>query len=272
MKLADVLRRESVAADAQFRDKSGALHGIVEIAKRCPILSSVDDQELLASLERREKLGSTGFGKGIAIPHCRLESVSEFVVGLVSVPGGVDFDAIDGQPVKVIVFIIAPEAEPNKHIEVLSAISQTLLMPGAVDEILAQGTAEALYESFLRHTAVDIGPKDSASKNLLHVFVQDEGAFRDILQMLAGIESSSIVVLDAENVGAYLAEMPMFADFWTDSPSRFSRVIVAVVERGLTNETIRRIESITGDLNTREGVLVTVQQISYSSGTLSARP
>lgn len=272
MKLADVLRKESVVADAQFHDKGDALRGVVKIAKKCPVLSSIDDQELLASLERREKLGSTGFGKGIAIPHCRLDSVSEFVVGLITVAGGVDFGSIDGQPVRLIVFIIAPEAEPNKHIELLSAISQTLLMPGAVDEILAQGTAGALYESFLRHTIVDIGPEDSASKNLLHVFVQDETVFREILQMLAGIQSSSMVVLDAENVGAYLAEMPMFAGFWTDSPSRFSRVIVAVVEKGLTNETVRRIESITGDLSTREGVLVTIQQIAYSSGSLSARP
>jgi len=62
--------------------------------------------------------------------------------------------------------------------------------------------------------------------------------------------------------------MPLFADFWRDKPSSFSKVIMAIVDKGLSNETIRRIESVTGDLNKCMGVVVTIHDISYAAGSL----
>jgi PTS system nitrogen regulatory IIA component len=271
MKLSVVLRNECIVADAQLSSKAEVLQAVARVAKKSHILDNISEQEILDGLKRREALGSTGFGKGVAIPHCRLKSVSDFVVGVITVPTGVDFEALDKEKVKLIVFIVAPEAESNKHIRILSAISQTLLSSGAIDEILAQKTPEGICESFLRHAISEITAKEEPGKNLLHVFVQDEEVFRDILQLLAGLHAGSLVVVNAENAGAYLAKIPLFAEFWTDKPSRFSKVIIAVVEKALINETIRRIESITGHLNKTEGVMVTVQAISYSAGSLSAQ-
>ncbi len=268
MKLIDVLRKECVVAGAQLSDKAEALGEIVQVAKKSPILKEVSEQEILVGLEEREKLGSTGFGKGIAIPHCRLKSVTDFVVGLITIPSGVDFEALDAEKVNLIIFIIAPEAESNKHLKLLSAISQTLLIPGAVEEILAERIPEALCESFLRHTHAEIDTKKQTTKCFFNVFVQDENVFRDILEKLTGIETSSLVVANTENVGAYLARVPLFADFWRDKRRSFSKVIVAVVDKGLANETIRRIESVTGNLNECTGVMVTVQDIPYAAGSL----
>jgi len=268
MKLIDVLRKECVVAGARLGNKAEALDEIVQVAKKSPILKDVSEQEILAGLEEREKLGSTGFGKGIAIPHCRLKSVTDFVVGLITIPSGVDFEALDAEKVNLIIFIIAPEAEPNKHLKLLSAISQTLLIPGALEEILAERTPEAVCESFLRHTHAEIDTKRQTTRCFFNVFVQDENVFRDILEKLTGIETSSLVVANTENVGAYLARVPLFADFWRDKPSSFSKVIVAVVDKGLANETIRRIESVTGNLNECTGVMVTIQDIPYAAGSL----
>lgn len=269
MKLTDVLREECVLAGGAFEDKGDLLRRIAQLAKTSPVLRGLDEQEILTGLVEREKLSSTGVGKGIAIPHCRLKSVSDFVVGIITVPSGVDFEALDKQKVNIVIFIIAPAAEANKHVKLLSAVSQTLLMPGVTAEMLAQDTAGGLRRSFLRHAASDIEADGQAGKSLLHVFVQDEGLFKEILQALTGIQSSSLVVLSAENTGAYLAKMPLFAEFWTDEPGNFSRIIVTTVEKGLSNEAIRRIESITGDLSKCEGVMVTVQEISFSAGSLS---
>jgi len=105
---------------------------------------------LLVGLQARESLGSTGVGKGIAIPHCRLKAVKDFVVGAVTVPSGVDFDALDAEKVRLIVFIIAPEVVSNKHVGLLSVISQRLLAPKALEQILEEPTPEGIYESFLR--------------------------------------------------------------------------------------------------------------------------
>ena len=268
MKLIDVLRKECVTTSAQFADKAEALHSIVQAAKKNPILKDIPDDEILAGLKERESLGSTGFGKGIAIPHCRLKSAEDFVVGIITVPSGVEFEALDGEKVKLILFIIAPQAESNKHLKLLSAISQTLLIPGAVKEMLAENSAEAVYESFLRHTWAEIDTKKQTAKCLMNVFVQDENRFRDILEKLAGIETSSLVVDNTENEGAYLAKVPLFADFWRDEPSRFSKVTTIVLDKGLANEAIRRIENVTGNLNECTGVMVTAQDLSYAAGSL----
>jgi len=268
MKLIDVLRKECVVASARFSNKDDALRQIVQTAKKSSILKDVPDEQILAGLQERETLGSTGFGNGIAIPHCRLTSLTDFVVGIITVPSGVDFEALDEEKAKLFIFIIAPEEKSNEHLKLLSAISQTLLIPGAVKEILAENTAETVCESFLRYTHAEIDTKKQTTKVMLNVFVQNENIFRDILEKLAGIETSSLVVNHTENVGAYLAKVPLFADFWRDKTSRFSKVITIVIDKGLTNETIRLIESVTGNLNECTGVMVTIQDISYTAGSL----
>lgn len=270
MKLVDVLRKECVRVGAQYASKADLLQEVAKLAGNSPILKDVSEQDLLDGLLKREELGSTGFGDGIAIPHCRLPGVSDFVLGIITVPGGVDFDALDGNPVNLVIFIIAPEIESDKHVRLLSAISQTLLARGIRQEMLAQKDPEGLYESFLRRTVCDLNSGEQKGWSLIHAFVQDENTFKDVLQVLAGIESASLVAMDAENTSAYLAKMPLFAEFWTDDKKKFCRIIMAVVEEGLTNETIRRIETITGDLAQCDNAMVTVQPISYVAGSLRA--
>ena len=268
MKLIDVLRKECIVAGARFSDKAEVLREVVQAAKKNPILKDVSDKEILAGLEERESLGSTGFGKGIAIPHCRLKCITDFVVGIVTSPSGVDFEALDEEEVKLIIFIIAPAAESNKHLKLLSAISQTLLVPGVVKEILAEETSEAIHESFLRHTHAEIDTKKQTAKCQFNVIVQDESLFHEILEKLTGIETGSLVVANTETVAAYLTKVPLFADFWRDKPSSFSKIIITIVDKGLSNETIRLIESVTGDLNKCTGVVVTVHDIFYAAGSL----
>ncbi len=269
MKLTDVLHKECIVNNAKFNTKAEAIKEVARLAKKSPILENVDEQEILQGLQARESLGSTGVGKGIAIPHCRLKSVRDFVAGIITIPSGVDFDALDGQKVRLIIFIVAPEIESNNHVRLLSGISQALLAPKALEKILAEQTPEGVYKNFLAGSDVELNGREQTLRNLIHVFVQNEDIFREIIQALTGIDSSSLVVIGAENTSLYLSKMPLFASFWSDEPSDFGRIIVAVVDRKLTNETLRLIESITGDLNKKTGVMVTVQEISYSAGSLS---
>ncbi len=269
MKLADVLRRECITVNAAFNNKTEVLREIARLAGKSKVLEGIDEQDIFAGLEARESLGSTGVGKGVAIPHCRLESVTDFVVGIVTIPSGIDYESVDDDKVRIIVFIIAPEVVSGKHVRLLSVISQKLLAPKAVETILAEQTPEGVYNSLLIGKDEEINGEQKAVKSLIHVFIQNEDLFRDILQILAGVESSSLVVAGVENAGVYLSKMPLFASFWSDEPSDFSRIIIAVVDKNLTNETIRRIESISGDLNKSVNVMVTVQELSYAAGSLS---
>lgn len=268
MNLFDVFRRECTAVGSRAADKHDVLQQVAELAKETPCLHHVHPSEIRRGLEEREALGSTGFGNEIAIPHCRLASVQEFVVGLVTFADGVDFDALDDQPVRLVVFIVAPATESDQHVRLLSGISRVLSIPGAVDEMIAARNREALIESFLRHARDKLESTESLTRQMFHVFVQEEQYFRDIVGIFEAIDDSAIAIVDVENAGAYLAKMPLFAGFFHDRPQTFGRLIVGVVNKQFGNETIRQIERVTGGLKERPGVLVTVQDLFYCEGSL----
>jgi PTS system nitrogen regulatory IIA component len=268
MRIIEILKEECIASGVDLSSKEQALGKVVSVARKHPALAGVAEGIILKALKERESLGSTGFGDGIAIPHCRLEGISEFVVGIITVPSGVEFDALDGKDVKLMIFIIAPQEKSNEHIKLLSAVSQTLMIPGSVKEIIAGHSDEAVRESFLRHTRDEIDTKEKTGKNLFTVTIQDETIFREIVGALSGIDSNSVSIIEAENAGSYLSKMPLFADFWSDKKHPFCKVILATVEKGLTNETLRRIEALTGCLSDRNDVLVTIQELSYWAGSI----
>ena len=271
MQVLSALSPNCMAAQVTLADKSDALRCVARLAKGADMLANVTEAEILAGLEQREMLGTTAFGGGIAIPHCRLDNVEGFVVGLITVPDGVAFDAADGEDVRLIASIIGHPRPSNEHVHILSGISQALMVPGAVDELLAAPTTEALLESMTRYVRDEPDVDDEhPERNLFHVFVQDESMFEDLLGILNGLGATSIVVVNAENAGVYLSRAPLFADMWATQPERFCQIIVATVSQSLTNEAIRRIERATGPLKDRQDVMVTVQNIFYAAGSVGS--
>lgn len=270
MELFGALRGECIMAGVELPGKDAALREVARCAKRAPSLDNVSEDALLEALQARETLGSTGFGRGIAIPHCRLDEVEEFVVGIITAPSGVEFDSLDEKPVRLIVFIIGPVETSNEHLRLLSSISQALNGKGVVREIVSGQDPEAVRESFLRHSSGELDTEGHRGNCLIHVFVQDEDLFVDIIQVFAAMESSSVSVVTSENLRAHFSKVPLFQGLWSHDPGGFSHIIVAVVDKGLTNETVRRIETITGNLDNRTGVMVTVQELFYSAGSLAS--
>ena len=270
MRLLDAVRRECVVSGLSLSDKENSLQEVARIAKECPILADVSQEAIFEGLKQREALGSTGFGDGIAIPHCRLPEATEFVVGLLTVPDGVTFDALDDKPVRIIVFIVGPERESNEHISLLSEISHALTIPGAAEEMIASLAPEALRESFLRHSRDNVDTKDHTSKNLFHVFVHDEALFHDVLRVFAAMEPTSLAVVEAKDASEYLGKLPLFAGFWSDRQLGVCRTITALVEKRYTNEAIRRIERIAGKLDESMDIAIAVQGVFYAAGCVRA--
>jgi PTS system nitrogen regulatory IIA component len=269
MNLIHVLRNECVQAGAPCQTRSDVLEAIAKLAKQSPVLANMAEATILKGLTDREDLSSTGFGNGIAIPHCRLDGVEDFVVGILSVPAGVEFQAMDDQPVKLFVFIIAPSSGSNVHIKILSAISQVLNVPEHVAEMVNAPTAEVLTENFLRHVRDEADPKQHDNKNLFRVQIQNEDLFHEVLEIFASFNSTTIMISEAEPASNYLEKMPLFAGFWSDKQAEFCKVILATVGKSDTNETIRRIEQHTGSLDERDDILLTVQELFYCSGSLN---
>lgn len=269
MNLINILRSECVQANAHLATRDDVLAAAARLAKNSPVLEHIDGAAILKGLTDREQLSTTGFGNGIAIPHCRLEGVEEFVVGLLSVPNGAEFAAMDDGPVKLFVFIIAPASESNAHIKVLSAISQVLNVPGHVEEMLKAPTADVLAENFLRHVRDEADPKQHDNKNLFRVQIQNEDLFHDVLKIFSAFNSSTVMVSEAEPAANYIQKMPLFAGFWSDKHTEFCKVILATVDKKDTNETIRRVEQEVGSLDDRDDILLTVQELFYCAGNLN---
>ena len=95
MSLFNVLRPEAIQAGTSATTKEALLHEIAVLAKKSPCLKNLSENDIYEGLSKRESLGSTGFGDGIAIPHCRLDGIDEFVVGIITSPQGIEFDALD---------------------------------------------------------------------------------------------------------------------------------------------------------------------------------
>ncbi len=268
MKLTDVLRPECIRTGVVFSDKAIALCEIAALAKRSPLCKHISEEDILEALQERETLGSTAFGGGVAIPHCRIKSITDFVVGILSVPEGVDFEATDSQKVRLIVFILAPAERPNAHIRLLSSVSRTLQNPKQVQKLIKAKDPGALGRDFIRYAGADIPLEIQSPNSLLHVFVQDEHIFEEILAALSGLETGSLAVLSAESARRYLAGVPLYAGLAKSKNHSVCRVIIAIIEQRLDNEIVRRIEGITGSLRECSGVMVTIQHLAYTAGSL----
>jgi PTS system nitrogen regulatory IIA component len=106
-------------------------------------------QDVFDSLIAREKLGSTGFGNGIAIPHCRLKNCESPISALLHLDAPVDFDAIDGAPVDLLFVLLVPQAATDAHLELLRQIAGMLDHKEVRDRLRSAASNEALYNVVL---------------------------------------------------------------------------------------------------------------------------
>lgn len=106
-------------------------------------------QDVFEALIAREKLGSTGFGNGIAIPHCRLKGCETPVSALLHLDHPIDFDAIDGAPVDLLFVLLVPQAATDAHLELLRQIASMLDRKEVRDKLRSASSNEALYQVVL---------------------------------------------------------------------------------------------------------------------------
>lgn len=137
-----------IPADAVLlHSESGSKAAI--IAEVLDVLPSIDPDQAIAVIMEREKLGSTGIGHGIAIPHGRLADLETPITALVRHTGGIDFDAIDGKPVHIVVVLLAPKDEDRSHLELLAGLARALQKESVRKAVMEEaGTAEEISALF----------------------------------------------------------------------------------------------------------------------------
>eukprot|EP01132_Coremiostelium_polycephalum_P006331 gene6331-7878_t len=141
MKLADYLNLDDVMYDLEVSSKTQALRAMADVVSRD---AGVPAAALLAALQKRERLGSTGIGQGVAIPHTRMEGVDKPRACLARLKRAVEFDAIDDLPVDVILMLITPDVEANRHLNVLAHFTRKLRFPGVLEGMRAAADARTL--------------------------------------------------------------------------------------------------------------------------------
>jgi len=109
-----------------------------------PIL---DEEEIFDRLIERERLGSTGFGDGVAIPHCRLPNCCDTVGVLLQLDKGIDFDAIDNQQVDLIFALVVPEEAAEAHLEALQAVAENFSKPDYRELLRTATNNKTLFEA-----------------------------------------------------------------------------------------------------------------------------
>jgi PTS system nitrogen regulatory IIA component len=143
MNIVDIMHPDDIITSLAATTKDAVLEELsAKLVERHPEL---DRKELLAILQERERLGSTGIGEGIAIPHGKVKRMQGLALVFGRSPDGVDFSALDGRPVHLFFLLVAPEEAVGVHLKMLARISRILKNPAVRRGLVEAPDAAAIY-------------------------------------------------------------------------------------------------------------------------------
>jgi nitrogen PTS system EIIA component len=143
MKIVELLSTAAINADLKATSKNEALAELTDAILR--VESSLDRDEIITVLQERERLGSTGIGDGVAIPHGKLKQIDRLLISFGRSRTGIDFDSMDGRPAHLFFLLVAPEESVGVHLKTLARISKLLKNPEVRRQLQAAETSEAIY-------------------------------------------------------------------------------------------------------------------------------
>lgn len=141
MDLSDLLAPDGVLPSLEVTCKKQALQ---ELAARAAAVTTVDERVIFETLLQRERLGSTGLGRGIAIPHVKLKGLTGIICLFARLAEPIDFESQDGEPVDLIFLLLAPEHASGDHLKALARISRLVREPSSLEQLRGAHDAAAL--------------------------------------------------------------------------------------------------------------------------------
>lgn len=142
MPLNDIVAMNAVIPALKVNSKKQALQ---EIAARAAELSGLSERTIFETLLQREKLGSTGIGHGIAIPHGKLPKLERLFGLFARLDRPIDFESLDGQPVDLVFLLLAPEGAGADHLKALARVARLLRDPDTANKLRDSRDADAIY-------------------------------------------------------------------------------------------------------------------------------
>ncbi len=144
MILTQILQLTCVKVPLESKDKKSAIIELVDLLAGNALL--LDRDVTLEAVLTREQTRSTGIGSGIAIPHGKCQAVKELVMAVGIADEPIDFESVDGKPVKIIILLVSPADQTGPHIQALAKISRLMLDQEFKSKLESAGSAEELYE------------------------------------------------------------------------------------------------------------------------------
>jgi len=137
-----LIASENIVLNSQAASKRGVLGEMIAL------LPSMDPNQVMELVMAREKLGSTGIGHGIALPHGRMPGLTQPAIVLLRHQAGVDFDAIDDQAVHIVVLLLVPDDDDKGHLDLLAQLARKLQVESFRQQILTVDRCEAIADLF----------------------------------------------------------------------------------------------------------------------------
>ena len=147
MKIDEILKKESVIADIAGKNKLDVIKEMTERLKQNDTIK--DDQALFTTLMEREKLGSTGIGENVAIPHGKSDELTQIITVFARSLSGVNFESLDQKPVHFVCMVIAPAHSTGQHLKALAKISRLFKNQKLREGILKAEDSNAIYSILL---------------------------------------------------------------------------------------------------------------------------
>ncbi|MFH1006205.1 MAG: PTS sugar transporter subunit IIA [Candidatus Latescibacterota bacterium] len=135
MNLYEMIDASNVVLNLEGKDRRTIIHKVLQQLHGAN--ETIDPEDALEKVLKREELGGTGIGFGVAVPHARISSAKEIVVAVGIAPKGIDFEAMDGQPARLIFLVLAPEKEAETYLKVMARISRLMRKEEVREALLA---------------------------------------------------------------------------------------------------------------------------------------
>lgn len=126
MKLSEIVAPGAILASLKSTDRDGVIAELVDALVACGAADKAQRSDLIAKVAERERRGSTGFGRGVAVPHVKHKGVKKMAASLGVSPRGVDFSSLDKQPVYSVFLLLSPEDRPEEHLQAMEVIFRSL--------------------------------------------------------------------------------------------------------------------------------------------------
>ncbi len=144
MQLGDLISLDYVISNLKAVSKRDALAELTEILARKN--ESLDKEFVLSVLLEREKMGSTGIGDGVAIPHGKLKNLDRVIISFARSVSGVPFDSVDGKPVHLLFLLLAPQESAGLYLRILAKLSRFLKSPVSREKLLQAQSAQEITD------------------------------------------------------------------------------------------------------------------------------